>query len=240
MPGQASAYSSQALPTSPCGTCHLAEGSIYRAKVSAIFSRSLGFADVLVPTGAAGGGHLGSGGPGSGALGEVLVGASPGTSPASLSREIGSLSASYPRLRVASRSVANAQDELTDTQTSYANDLLDALVGLLAAVALVNILVMAALEGRDEQVLLLRVGATVGQLIAKAAWEAASVTLVGVVLGAAAASAAVVGVSKALTGSWAPSIPAASVAVIVGTVVVLTSLATLLPAFLNLRAGETM
>ena len=101
--------------------------------------------------------------------------------------------------------------------------------------ALVNTLVMAALEGRDELVLLLRVGATVRQLVAKAAWEAASAALVGV----AAASAAVVGVTKALTGSWAPSIPAASVAVIVGIAAALTSLATIVPVTRALRAGET-
>jgi putative ABC transport system permease protein len=215
-------------------TTYLADGAVYRAEVTAIFSRSLGFADVLVPTQAAGGGHLGTD-----SLGEILVGASPGTRAATLSREIGSLSASYPGLRVASRSVANAQDELVDTQTSYANDLLVALVGLLAAVALVNTLVMTALEGRDELVLLLRVGATVRQLIAKAAWEVISVTLVGAVLGLLAASEAVAGIATALTGSWAPSIPVGSLAEIIGLVVALTSLAAILPTFLALRAGET-
>jgi len=215
-------------------TTHLGDGTVYRAQVTAIFSRSLGFADVLVPTEAAGGGHLGTD-----SLGEILVGASPGTRSATLSMEIGSLSPSYPGLRVASRSVVNAQDELADTQTSYANNLLAALVGLLAAVALVNTLVMAALEGRDELVLLLRVGATVHQLVAKAAWEAISVTLVGAVLGALAASEAAVEISKALTGTWSPSIPAGSLAEIIGLVVALASLATILPTFLALRAGET-
>ncbi len=214
-------------------TTHLADGTAYRARVTAIFSRSLGFADVLVPTGAAGGGHLGAE-----TLGEVLVGTSPGTGAAAASKELSSLSASYPGLRVASRSVANAQDELVDTQTSDANDLLDALVGLLAAVALVNTLVMTTLEGRDELRLLLRVGATARQLVAKAAWEAAAVTLMGTVLGAGAASAAVVGVSEAMTGSLAPSLPAGSLAVIAGLVVALTSLSMILPTLLALRAGE--
>ena len=213
-------------------TTHLADGTAYRATVTAIFARSLGYADVLVPTGAAGGGHLGTG-----YLGEILVGASPGTTAATLSSEIGSLAASYPGLRVARRSVANAEDELVDSQTSYANDLLGALVGLLAAVALVNTLVMTTLEGRDELVLLLRIGATVRQLVAKAAWEAASVTLVGTALGTGAAIAAVVGVSEALTGSLAPSLPAGSLATVVGLVVALTSLATVLPTSLALRAG---
>ena len=38
---------------------HLADGTPYRARVTAIYSRSLGFGDVLVPAGASGGGHRG-------------------------------------------------------------------------------------------------------------------------------------------------------------------------------------
>jgi hypothetical protein len=172
-----------------------------------------------------------------GALG-LLAGTSPGARPAAFSKEISALSASYPGLRVVSRGVANAQDELAGTQTSDANDLLDALVGLLAAVALVTTLVMTTLAGRDEPMLLLRVGATVRQLAATAAWEAAAVTLAGAVLGAGAASAAVVGIAKALTGSWAPSIPAGSLAVIAGLVVALAGIATVVPTVLALRAGR--
>jgi putative ABC transport system permease protein len=205
-------------------TTYLADGTPYRAKVTAIFSRSLGFADVLVPTGAAGGGHLGTT-----AFGEVLVGATPGTTPTTLSKEIASLSASYTGLQVADRSVANAQDELLNSQDSYANDLLLSLIGLLAAVALVNTLVMATLQGRDELILLRRVGTTVRQLFAMAAWEVAEVTLVGVLLGVGAAAAAVMAVSKAFSGSSVPYIAWGPVAVVIGLVVALTGLAVFAP-----------
>lgn len=214
-------------------TTYLADGTPYRAKVTAIFSRSLGFADVLIPAGAAGGGHLGASG-----LGEVLVGRRDGFSSASLQRELESLTASYPGLRVASRTVANAQYELLTSQTSYINDLLLGLVALLAGVALINTLVMATLQGRDELNLLRRVGATVRQLLAVTTWQAGQVSVVGILTGVAAAAPAVVGVSKALTGSWTPYISPVSVVVILGPVVALTGLAMIVPTVNMIGRGR--
>jgi putative ABC transport system permease protein len=211
----------------------LADGTRYRAKVTAIYSRSLGFADVIVPATAAGGGHLGDGD-----LGEVLVGTRAGTSPGALTSELGALARGYPGLRVASRAVASAQDELADSQTSDANNLLLALVGLLAAVALVNTLVMTVLQGRDELLLLRRVGATISQLAAMTAWEAASVTLLGAVLGAAAAGAAIAEGSKALTGSWTSGLSWSSAASILALVMALTAGAISVPAFWSMREGN--
>ena len=124
-------------------TAYLADGTPYRAQVTAIFSRSAGFADVLIPTGAAGGGHLGTN-----SLAQVLVAGSKQTSPTALHSAIGSLAARYPGMQAASRSVANAQYELANSQTSYANNLLLSLVGLLAGLALVNTLVLVTLQGR--------------------------------------------------------------------------------------------
>jgi len=205
-------------------TACLADGTPYRAKITAIYSRSLGFADVLVPTSAAGGGHLGTT-----ALGEVLVGDQAGASPTILPKEIASLSHDYPGLQVASRSVANAQEELANSQNSYANNLLLALIGLLAAVALVNTLVMATLQGRDELTLLRRVGATARQLLAMTAWEAVEVTFVGVLLGIGAGAATVIAAAKAFTGSSMPYITWEPVTVVLGLVVALTALAVFVP-----------
>ena len=143
-------------------TIYLADGTPYRAKVTAIFSRSLGFADALIPSAAASGGHLGTS-----ALSQVLIGASAGTSPAALTRSIASLSASYPGLQVTSRSVANAQYEQGASQDSYINNLLLAVVGLLVSVALVNMLVVVTLQRRKEPAVLRRIGATTRQLVAR-------------------------------------------------------------------------
>ena len=198
--------------------------------MTAIFSRSAGFADVLIPTGAAGGGHLGTN-----SLAQVLVAGSKQTSPTALHSGIGSLTARYPGMEAASRSVANAQYELANSQTSYANNLLLSLVGLLAGLALVNTLVLVTLQGREELLLLRRVGATVRQLLAMTAFRFATVVLVGVVLGAGAQIVAIVAVSKAIAGSWMPYVPAGSVAVILGLVVLLAGSATFVPTLRMLR-----
>ncbi len=209
---------------------YLADGTPYRAQVTAVFSRSDGFGDVLIPTGAAGGGHLGTN-----SLAEVLVAGSKQTSPTAERAAISSLTATYPGMQAATRKVANAQYELANSQTSYANNLLLSLLGLLAGLALVNTLVLVTLQGREELLLLRRVGATVRQLLAMTALRFATVVLVGVVLGAGAQVVAVVAVSKALEGSWVPYVPAGSVAVILGLVVLLAGLATFLPTLRMLR-----
>lgn len=92
-----------------------------------------------------------------------------------------------------------------------------------------NTLVVATLQSREELALLRRVGATAGQLLAMTTWQAAEITLVGVLLGAGAAAVAVVAVTKALTGSWLPYLSWAPAAVILGPVVLLTGLAMLAP-----------
>ena len=146
--------------------------------MTAIFSRSLGFADALVPWAAAGGGHLGTS-----ALSQVLIGASAGIGPAVLAQRIGSLSTGYPGLQAASRSVINAQYEQETSDDSSVNNLLLAIIGLLASVALVNTLVVVTLQRREELAVLRRVGATVRQLVATGTCQAIGLILIGVALG---------------------------------------------------------
>jgi putative ABC transport system permease protein len=203
---------------------YLADGAPYPAKITAVFSRSLGFSDAIIPWAAAGGGHLGTS-----TLSQVLIGASPGTSPATLAAHIASLSAGYPGLQVASRSVVNAQYEQSSSQDSYIDNLLLSIIGALASVALVNTLVLATLQRRKELAVLGRIGATPLQLAAAAAWQAAELTLIGVILGIAALTATVTTVSEASVGSPVPYIPWPSVTVILGIITLLTGLAILAP-----------
>lgn len=208
-------------------TSYLADGTRYQAKVTAIFSRSLGFADVIVPASAAGGGHLGTT-----ALGQVLVSTAPGGRAAA---HIDALASRYPGLQAASRDVVNAQYQKLSSQTSYLNNLLLALIAVLCAVALVNTLVMATLQGRDELSLLRRAGATTGQQLAMTAWQAMVVTVTGLVLGAAAAASAVAAVARALTGSWTPAIPWPAVLTITGATILLAGAATFAPVVHMIR-----
>jgi putative ABC transport system permease protein len=68
--------------------------------------------------------------------------------------------ARFPGLTVASRNVVNAQAQAYLAQQSYADQLFLGVIVLLAAVALVNTLVLATVERRGALFLLRRVGAT--------------------------------------------------------------------------------
>jgi putative ABC transport system permease protein len=175
---------------------YLADGTPYRGKVVAIFARSIGFADALVPSAAADG-HLGTN-----AIGAVLVRNAGPSAPA-----LGTLTARFPGLEVATRSVVNAQDARVDAQDTYLNDLALGLILALAAVTLVNTLLVTTLERREILGLLTRVGATPRQLVRATALQAATLGAVGIALGTAAGAAAVLAATKALTGSWEPYVP---------------------------------
>lgn len=205
-------------------TTYLADGTLYRARVAAIYSQSLGFADVLIPASAAGGGHLGSA-----TLGEVLVRGAPGVAPVTLSSELTRLAARFPGLTAASRNVVNAQAQVYLAQQSYGNELFLGIIVLLAAVALVNTLVMATVERRGALFLLRRVGATTRQLLSMTIWQTVILDLTGIILGVAAGAASAVVVSKQLAGTWMPYLTWPPMAVIGVTVVGLTILAILAP-----------
>jgi putative ABC transport system permease protein len=201
-------------------TTYLADGAPYRAKIVAVFARSIGFADALVPSDAAGGGHLGTG-----EIGSVLVRNAGPIAPA-----LGSLAVRFPGLEVASRSVVNAQDARLDAQGSYLNNLILSLIVALAAVTLVNTLLVTTLERREILGLLDRVGATPHQLLRAAALQATTLGAVGIAVGTAAGVAAIVAATKALTGSWTPYVPWPAPLAVVGVVATLCLVATVGPS----------
>jgi putative ABC transport system permease protein len=180
-------------------TSYLADGTRYPATVTAIYSRSLGFGDILVPAGAAGGGHLGTP-----ALGEVLVHGSAGIATATLARRIAPLARRFPGLHVASRSVVNAQYAQLTSQNSYLNNLLLGVIITLAAITLANTLITIAVERRELLRLLSRVGATSRQLLALTSWQVVVLNATAITVGAGAAALAVTVVSRVLTGSYLP------------------------------------
>ena len=100
---------------------------------------------------------------------------------------------------------------------------------MLAAVALVNTLVVATVERRGALFLLRRVGATTRQLLSMTIWQTVILDLTGIILGAAAGAASVVVVSKQLAGTWMPYLTWPPMAVIGATVVGLTIIAILAP-----------
>jgi putative ABC transport system permease protein len=215
-------------------TAYLADGTPYRATVTAIYDRSLGFGDVLIPAGAAGGGHLGNS-----AIGEVLVRAAPHTSLAALTQRLAPLAARFPGLAVAGRSaVVNAQAELLSAQQSYGNDLLLGVIAALAGVALINTLVMATIERRGSLRLLRRVGATTRQLLSLTWWQTVILSVAGIVIGAGAAAATILVVTKTLTGAWTPTLTWTPVVTITGVVLALTAASVFAPTAWLLAAHD--
>lgn len=202
-------------------TVWLADGTPYRATLRAIYSRSLGFSDAIIPQSAAGGGHLGTS-----MLGEVLVGEA---GAGGLAAELASLQERYPGLQATSRDVLDAEADLQSSQGSWANNVALGLLALLAGAALVNTLVMTTIEGRGSLSLLERLGTTNRQLLASAAWQTAVVSILGLVLGVACAGFAVAVVAKALDGSYLPYLAWRPLTVIGGTALALTATAILVP-----------
>jgi putative ABC transport system permease protein len=127
---------------------YLADGTRYRARVTAIYTRGMGFGDVIIPADAAGGGHLGTS-----TVDEVLLRGRP-------ARDLTTLQARFPGLSVHSRAASNTQARKLDDQSQYLNTLLVVLIALLAAVTLVNTMTTATVEHRESLHLLDRLGAT--------------------------------------------------------------------------------
>ena len=205
-------------------TVWLPDGAPYRGRVPAIYSRSFGFADVLIPAGAAAG-HLTSM-----AAAQILVqGARPGG--VSLLRQ------RFPGLQAASRQLVNAEDQRLQSQTDYLNNLILLSIILLAAVTVVNTLLMTTLDRRQALVLLRRVGATADQLLRVTAWQSALLAVTGILLGLAAGGITLTTMTRAITGSL-PYIPVSAAVAVTGTVLALALAGTMLPTALILRRSE--
>ncbi|MER5311978.1 FtsX-like permease family protein [Streptomyces sp. NPDC002773] len=104
-----------------------------------------------------------------------------------------------------------------------------------AMISLVNTLVVAASERREEFALQRLVGATTGQVMRMMTVEALLVAVMGTVLGSLVAAATLVPFRLALDGSWLPGGPWWIYLAIVGSVTALTVAATLVPVRLALR-----
>jgi putative ABC transport system permease protein len=200
-------------------TVYLPDGTPYRATVSAIYARSLAAGDLLVPA-AVVAGHTGS----AAGFGEILV-----------DGDLAGYAAAHPGLHVVSRTVANAQSAQAASQNGFANDLILGLLAVLAAVALVNTLVVSTTQRRRTLRLLGRVGATRGQVIAMFGWHVLFVTVTGLVAGAAAGTVTLLTVARAVTGSWTPFIPLGPAVGLAAAVAAITAVAVLVPLQLMVR-----
>ncbi len=191
-------------------TVYLPDGTPYRATVSAIYQRSLALGDIIIPAAAAGG-HTGA----PQTYGQVLV--SGGSQ-----RQLTALAAAHPGARLASRELYNAQVAQNAQQNNFVNLLILGILAALAAVTLVNTLAVATFERRGRVRLVAAVGATTRQLAWSFGWQALFVTVVGVASGAAVCAGTLIGLTRAVTGSAAPYIPAGPAALLIAAVAALT------------------
>jgi putative ABC transport system permease protein len=205
-------------------TAYLADGRPYRATVTAIYSRSFGFGDVIIPSAAAGVTPSDDA-----TFQDVLVRAGTTVSARALAAELQPLAAQFPGLAVAPRSVVNAEEASLVAQGSYANNLVLGVLALLAGVALVNTLIMAVADRRDSLRLLRRLGTTDRQLLTMTAWHALLVGALGLLLGVAVGAPSLIVVTDVINNSWRPFLTWPPVLVLVGVVMAAVTASTLAP-----------
>jgi len=110
-----------------------------------------------------------------------------------------------------------------------------AIIFAFTSIAVINTLIMIALQRGRELALLRLVGGTPRQVRSMARWEAALIVTIGLGVGLAIAAAALLPLSDALTGSILPYVPPGPLAAILGVSALLAFVALALPTRRALR-----
>ena len=205
----------------------LGDGTRTRAAVVAVYARELAFGDALLAP------ELAAGHRTSPMLGTVLVHTA---DPVGVARRLRALAPRYPGLRVSDRaSLAIATDADRETNR-WLGPLFVAIIFGFTSIAVVNTLMMIALQRGRELGLLRLVGGTPGQVRSMARWEAALIITIGLGLGLAIAATALLPLSHALTGGLRPYVPPGQLAAILGVSALLALVALALPTRRVLRS----
>jgi putative ABC transport system permease protein len=205
----------------------LGDGTPAHATVAAIYTRSLAFGDALIPP------ELAAGHQTSPLVATILVQTG---DPAAVARRLRALASRYPGLKVSDRaSLATASDAEREANR-WLGPLFVAIIFAFTSIAVVNTLMMIALQRGRELGLLRLVGGTARQVRSMARWEAGLIITIGLGVGLAIAAAALLPLSHALTGSFRPYVPLDQLAAILGGSALLALLALALPTRRALRA----
>ncbi|MFH8606785.1 FtsX-like permease family protein [Streptomyces sp. NPDC018029] len=167
----------------------LPDGTHVARPVVALYARSAGFGDMLLP------GPLASAHTARPLLSAVHLGQNPGTA------AVTELRAHFPNLSANSSTADSRQDAETASQQG-ALRLLTGISIVFTAVAVLNTFAMAALGRRSEYAALRLLGATARQVRGMAAREAVLTVTVGLVVGAGIAAVVVGTFSNAQDGQW--------------------------------------
>jgi putative ABC transport system permease protein len=205
----------------------LGDGTRTHATVVAIYTRALAFGDALLSP------ELVAGHQTSPLLGTILVQTS---HPGAVTHRLRALTPRYPGLRVSDRaSLTTATDSERETNR-WLGPLFVVIIFAFTSIAVINTLMMIALQRGRELALLRLVGGTKGQVRSMARWEAGLIITIGLGLGLAIAAAALLPLSHALTGSIRPYVPLGQLAAILGVSALLALLALALPTRRALRS----
>src|SRR3954449_6360538 len=205
----------------------LGDGTRTHATVAAVYTRALAFGDALLSP------DLAAGHQTTPLLATILVHTG---DPAAVGRRLRALSARYPGLKVSERAkVATATDAERETNR-WLGPLFVAIIFAFTSIAVVNTLIMIALQRGRELGLLRLVGGTARQVRSMARWEAGLIIAIGLGLGLAIAATALLPLSHALTGSLTPYVPLDQLGAILGVSALLALLALALPTRRALRS----
>ena len=198
------------------------DGTPTSLRVTAIYTRGLGFAELTVPADVLRP-HT------NGFDSAVLVStraADRSRVTAALGRHVDALA---PGAAVVSRGGYQAVLDRNIQQNAWANQVIVGVLLVYVVIAAVNTLATAALARRRELATLRLAGTTRLQVLRMVRLEQALLLSLALVVGGAIAAATLVPMVKAITGSAVPYIPVAGWAAVIGGTVVLGSLATIVP-----------
>ncbi|MFG2718634.1 FtsX-like permease family protein [Streptomyces sp. NPDC048416] len=189
----------------------LEDNQVVKARVAAVYSRSRGFGDAVLPQRLAAG-HL-YGGPL--LLDAVYVRSQPGRQ-RQVDDSLATLRRTEPSWRLLDREAYRAEALRRQDATMTATYLLLAVVTVFTSISVVNTLVMTTMERSGEFALLRLAGATRRQVARMMRLENAVIVLAALVVGSLVAGAVLMVFSQALTGSSRPRLEGATLALILG------------------------
>jgi putative ABC transport system permease protein len=204
----------------------LGDGTRTHAEVVAIYTRALGFGDALLAP------ELAAGHRTNALLGTILVQTG---EPAAVARRLRTLAGRYPGLSVHGRASLESATDGDREANRWLGPLFVGIIFAFTSIAVVNTLMMIALQRGRELGLLRLVGGTPGQVRSMARWEAVLIVVIGLGVGLAIAAAALLPLSHALNGTLRPHVPLDQLAAILGGSALLALLALTLPTRRALR-----
>jgi putative ABC transport system permease protein len=167
---------------------------------------------------------------------QILVRAAPGVGTRRLTTALARLARRWPGVTVADRGALAAIHREQQQTQAWVNYLLVGMIVAYTAISVVNTLVLATARRRREFALLRLTGATRGQVLQMMSMEGVLIAAIGIVLGTAVSTTALVPFSVAASDSLMPSGPRWIYPAVIGAAAVLTLSATLLPTWQALRS----